>query len=631
MKVYTDVNSATNDDSIDNLKDSEEIIRVPLNLEDDDREIPLQLFPEEPPELDKPTPSKRPNTFGTGEPTTTTPATGINNIDALLNGTQWQSPDITYSFTDNFTNDYESDYLSYANHESSFEVLNNTQEDVADYWYSLYENISDLEMTELTGASDRDATMRFAESDDPNTAYAYYPNNFYGEGGDSWYNKTSYNNPEIGDYAFATFGHEIGHAFGLKHGHEAGGVSSTALDSDRDSTEFSIMTYRAYAGQDLVALPYYTHESGGFPQSPMMYDIAAIQQMYGADFDTNSGDTEYTFSTTTGEMSIDGVGQGSPKSNRVFRTVWDGNGVDTYDFSNYTTNLSVSLEPGGWSDLDVSGNSQRAKLNAGFSGITEYARGHVFNAVQHNGDARSLIENAIAGDGDDSISGNVANNLLEGANGADIIYGRFGDDTLFGGNQNDTLVGSSGNDDLRGESDNDILRGLADNDTLIGSDGNDSLFGGSSNDNLQGNSGADILRGEAGADLLSGGSENDTLLGGGSLDTLTGDSGNDLLRGEGGSDVLDGGTGTDTLLGGGGRDTFVLSTNLNNNDLDIIRDFNLGSDRLGVSNMSFVDDLSVMNNGTDTASIITNGSGTQVAVLSGVTEITIDDLNFVVI
>ena len=71
----------------------------------------------------------------------------------------------------------------------------------------------------------------------------------------------------------------------------------------------------------------------------MMFDIAAIQYMYGANYSHNSGNTTYTFSQTTGEMFVDGVGQGTPQGNRIFRTIWDGNGIDTYDLSNYTTNL----------------------------------------------------------------------------------------------------------------------------------------------------------------------------------------------------------------------------------------------------------------------------------------------------
>ncbi len=79
----------------------------------------------------------------------------------------------------------------------------------------------------------------------------------------------------------------------------------------------------------------------------MMLDIAALQEMYGANYTTNSDATAYTFSALTGEFFINGVSQGVPAGNRIFRTIWDGGGVDTYDFSNYSTNQQIDLAPGG--------------------------------------------------------------------------------------------------------------------------------------------------------------------------------------------------------------------------------------------------------------------------------------------
>jgi serralysin len=386
---------------------------------------------------DSPTASnslERADSFGTTTASTTVAATGDNNIDGLLIGTKWSSTSVTFGFTDSI-DDYESGYENRASHAASYQTLNATQRSVARSWIGnggAYYNVSFLSTSELTGASDRDATIRLAMSNNPNTAFGYYPANTV-EAGDAWFNTSDYNSPQIGNYAYHTFGHELGHNLGLKHGHETGGVSNVAMNSDRDSMEFSIMTYRSYVGAGTK----YTNETWGYSQSLMMYDIAAIQHMYGAYFGgTSGGNTTYTFSTTTGEMFVNGAGQGTPGANRVFRTVWDGSGTDTYDFSNYSTNLSVDLTPGSWSDLDVGGNSQRAMLNVG-SGI--YARAHLFNALQYNGDARSLIENANGGLGDDTIFGNSASNYLAGGAGNDFLVGVDGNDTLFGGDGNDTL------------------------------------------------------------------------------------------------------------------------------------------------------------------------------------------------
>jgi hypothetical protein len=43
-------------------------------------------------------------------------------------------------------------------------------------------------------------------------------------------------------------------------------------------------------------------------------------------------------------------------------TLWDGGGRDTYDFSNYATDMSVNLQPGGWST--ISARSLQPRLSA---------------------------------------------------------------------------------------------------------------------------------------------------------------------------------------------------------------------------------------------------------------------------
>ncbi|MCA1994889.1 MAG: M10 family metallopeptidase C-terminal domain-containing protein, partial [Coleofasciculus sp. S288] len=289
-----------------------------------------------------------------------------------------------------------------------------------------------------------------------------------------------------------------------------------AMNSNRDSMEFSVMTYRSYEGAPTGGV---SNETWGYAQSLMMYDIAAIQQMYGANFNTNSSNTTYTFSTTTGEMFVNGVGQGTPGGNRVFRTIWDGNGTDTYDFSNYTTNLAINLAPGGWSDLDVGGNFQRAQL-----GTNKYARGHVFNALQYNGDTRSLIENANGGSGNDIIEGNSANNVLHGNGGNDTISGGGGDDYMDGGAGWDTVDysywGGGGTYNLAtgvasfpGFYDEEILNfeGIitgAGNDNVIGSATDNRIETGAGNDTVSGGAGNDSLNGYGGTigeyDVLSG-------------------------------------------------------------------------------------------------------------------------------
>ena len=184
------------------------------------------------------------------------------------------------------------------------------------------------------------------------------------------------------------------------------------MPANHDSLEYSVMTYRSYVGDPLTAGGYVL-EPTSYPQSLMMADIAALQNMYGANFATNSGNTVYSWSATTGEAFVNGVGRGRPAGNRIFETVWDGGGVDTYDFSNFDTNVVVDLRPGAWT---ITSSAQLARLDY-FSGNTHLAAGNIANALLYNDDVRSLIENAKGGGGNDSIIGNAIANLLEGLAG----------------------------------------------------------------------------------------------------------------------------------------------------------------------------------------------------------------------
>ena len=58
----------------------------------------------------------------------------------------------------------------------------------------------------------------------------------------------------------------------------------------------------------------------------------------------------------------------------------------------------------------------------------------------------SIIERAISGDGDDTLTGNSANNLLFGGRGSDSLSGAAGNDWLIGAWGDDALMGGSGKD-----------------------------------------------------------------------------------------------------------------------------------------------------------------------------------------
>ncbi|WP_431014817.1 M10 family metallopeptidase C-terminal domain-containing protein [Bradyrhizobium pachyrhizi] len=356
------------------------------------------------------------------------------DIDGLLSGYKWSGP-ITYSFPDS-PSDYANPYAGGSSEPttSGFASAPTQMQAAINYAIGLINGYANANI-QYAGTNGADIMIAQSPSANP-TSYAYYPGN-YASGGDIWFGtQYNYSLAKLGNYYFTTALHELGHAVGLKHSQETGGVANVAVPSAHDDSEYTVMSYRSYVGAS--ATSGYTNEAYGYPQTFMANDILALQTMYGANFTTQSSNTVYTWNPTTGQEFINGVGQLAPgggvggSADRIYETVWDGGGVDTYDLSNYTTNLSINLNPGA--------SSVFSSVQLAYLGDGHYASGNVYNAYLYNGDARSYIDNANGGSGNDTILGNAIGNVLNGGSGNDTITGGGGNDTIFGGSGTDTAV-----------------------------------------------------------------------------------------------------------------------------------------------------------------------------------------------
>lgn len=327
--------------------------------------------------------------------TTGVPLTGDTSIDTLLGATKWDTATLTVGFptAGSIWTGYAADGEPY----TGFTGLTGAQQQAVGAALDSWARVAGVTFVPVAEPG-QTGEIRFTGTGKTATSEAYYP--FAAPiGGDVWFGPRLTGTPDwiLGHYEFQTAVHELGHALGLKHPQDT--LGGPAADPAQDSIELSVMSYRSYPGAPLNGT--YTLGATSYPSGPMLNDVAAVQALYGANYATNAGDDVYRF---------------TPDQGTVFQTVWDGGGNDTYDLSAYTTGVSVTLAPGGWSTLS---GAQLARLN--IADPTALARGNLANAYLHDGDPRSLIENAVGGTGNDTLTGNQTGNILIGGIGADTL------------------------------------------------------------------------------------------------------------------------------------------------------------------------------------------------------------------
>lgn len=452
--------------------------------------------------------------------------TGVQNIDALLGGTQWVSTALTFSFpgaTASWSTSSSGGYgpSNGSGEPWSAEYRSLVDSDMVAVRTSLqaWQAVSGLTFTETADNSTTVGDLRFAYTwgaeMDGAQAYAYFPGSGP-VGGDVWFNTrgTSYTNRwDKGSFEYLTVVHEIGHALGLKHPFDTSALSSALLDPSLDSRSFTVMSYSADPGNVNSAFSYE-------PTTPMVLDIRALQTLYGKNTGTNAGNTNYVF--TSGAD--------------YHQTIWDAGGTDTITYQS-TAGGEIDLNAG------IGGGSRLGNelYVLGSFGQVLYEQYNIWIAYD------TVIENAVGGSGNDTIAGNSSANSLNGGAGNDSIVGGAGRDTLNGSTGNDTMQGGTGSDIFyvngTGDRISDSSTSASDVDTVISSvtwtlaSGFERLtLSGSVAISGTGNTAANLLTGNAAANALSGSSGNDTLSGGSGNDTLNGGSGSDSMAGGAGSD-----------------------------------------------------------------------------------------------
>jgi Ca2+-binding RTX toxin-like protein len=195
-------------------------------------------------------------------------------------------------------------------------------------------------------------------------------------------------------------------------------------------------------------------------------------------------------------------------------TLTDTGGTDVLDAGSILTASSIDLRAGNTSTLA----GQTLAIAAG-----------------------TVIENAYSGDGNDTITGNDAANMIRAGRGNDQVDGGLGHDSLFGGAGNDSLDGGAGTD------------------SLVGGTGDDSYTIDNAGDVVVelANEGTDTVDASV-TFTLADNVENLRLLAAAGAINGTGNGANNVLTGNAASNVLNGGAGADTMVGGAANDFYTI-------------------------------------------------------------------------
>lgn len=406
------------------------------------------------------------------------------------------------------------------------------------------------------------------------------------------------------DFYAGVIRHEIGHAIGLDH---PAPQLTFGLDSAHPYVDtpgevdikYTMMAYNSdnneLAGTGLSTTGNRHQGTTGL----QLYDITALQFLYGANMTYKTGDDSYNFGVQASDLRLV-TDTDYPRG--YMQSIWNAGGNDTLDISgglqapDSSFINQIDLQAGHASKFIT--KTTLTKFNSyGQLDVNNYATLSYITIAYG-----TTIENAIGSNFADKIIGNDVANELEGRAGNDILDGGLGADDMIGGlgddiyyvdntldkvtelaNEGiDTVFSKLASNTITANVENLVLQSTAAANAL-GNALNNVIYTGAGNNSINGGNGTDTVDYSyataavtvslaVSGSQATGGSGNDTLT---SIENLTGSDFADTLTGNTGNNVMNGGKGADSMTGGAGDDSYYIDATGDT----ISEDVNAGTDK----------------------------------------------------